>query len=265
MTPDRRGPAGSWGTLVPLALPAAVAILAIVLASRGDYGSSEADASALVAQDVAVPGHPTRVAVAAGRVWTLELRTRLLQIIEESSGEQVADPVRMGSQGDVVVDLDADGSGAWVALAASGGGRGVIVHVDPEGRTRVRGTSSSAPLRIVRLPSRTAILGNGRLDVLRDAGTRVWSRPLANGVDMAVGYGSVWTLSRTDAGSLVTRWAPASGRVIGRRRVDGPATAIAVGASFRGTRYARGASRVVQRSTSGCPNSWSLATSPTET
>ena len=161
MTPDRRGPAGSWGTLVPLALPAAVAILAIGLASRGDRGSSEADASALVAQDVAVPGHPTRVAVAAGRVWTLELGTRLLRIIEESRGEQVADPVRMGSQG--------------------------VVVVDPQGRTRVRGTSSSAPLRIVRLPSRTAILGNGRLDVLRDAGTRVRSRPLANGVDMAAG------------------------------------------------------------------------------
>jgi hypothetical protein len=55
-------------------------------------------------------------------------------------------------------------------------------------------------------------------------------RALPDAVDVASGYGSVWSLSRLPNGrSLVTRREPGTGRVVGRRVVPAAATAIDVG------------------------------------
>jgi len=186
-------------------------------------------AQRLTATEVADAGRPTRAAAAAGRLWAVELASRRLHEIDLARGEPVRPPRRLGSAGDLATDVAATAEGAWVALARTG--TGWIVRVDAgTGRRRVLGTGDVSPSRIAPLPRAVAAVGDGRVAVLGTRGGRRWARSLPGALDVATGYGSVWTLATApQAGGLVTRWDPATGRVVGRRAIPGAATAIAVG------------------------------------
>lgn len=75
------------------------------------------------------------------------------------------------------------------------------------------------------------VVGENSVSALAIGAGGSWSRALPDAVNVAVGYGSVWTLSRLPgARSLVVRHDPRSGRVTGRRVATAGAAAIAVGA-----------------------------------
>ena len=225
------GVRGSWGrAAVGVAAVAVAGMVAAViwgspLMDRDGGVRSGAEAVAL-----ATPAAGPAV-IAAGResVWTVGVGSRLVRALPPDGSDPTGPSRRLGSEGDLPVAAAPDGSSLWVALRRSGAG--LLVRVAPSLKVaRVMGIGDVLPLRIVALPGRVVVLGESRLTGLPARGGRSWSRALPFGVDVAAGYGSVWTLSRAEAArSLISRRDPATGRIVGRRVSGAGGTAIAVG------------------------------------
>jgi hypothetical protein len=227
--PDQR-PSPSRAALLSAGAAALAAAGAAALLTVGAQDARPGSgAQRLTATEVAGVGRPTAAAAAAGRLWAVELASRRLHEIDAARGEPVRPPRQLGSAGALATDVAATAGGAWVAIARSG--TGWIVRVDAAGgRRRVIGTGDVPPSRIAALPGAVALIGDGRVAALGVRGGRRWARPLPGALDVAAGYGSVWTLATApQGGGLVTRLEPATGRVVGRRAISGAATALAVG------------------------------------
>lgn len=172
----------------------------------------------------------TSVALDGRAAWTVGLRDRLLRATPPATGGTTPGvPQRVGSAGDLAVQVAVGQGAVWVALQQ--GGRGAVVRVDPGGGPRrVFPTGDQVPERITVLPARVVVVGDSRIAAVPTGGTPGWSRALPDAVDVAGGYGSVWAVSRLPgARSLVTRREPGTGKVVGRRVVPAAATAIDVG------------------------------------
>jgi hypothetical protein len=172
------------------------------------------------------------VVVAGGAVSTLGLISRRMQSFP-ADGLAAAGPGRLvGAHDDLTVAMAAAGPASaarWVAVRRSGAG--LLVRVDARGAvSRVVSTGDLAPRRIAVLPGRVVVMGDSRVAGVPTGTAPAWSRALPSAVDVAVGYQSVWTLSRLPgARSLLARREPATGRVTGRRTVPTAATRLAVG------------------------------------
>jgi hypothetical protein len=213
------------GLLAPVVLLGLV-VCAVLGASLIDDGGEQRTAS-LESHAVAVSGDVTAVAAVGGRLWALDGPSRRLQHFA-GAGPATAGRLVTSGRGTVGTDVAPDGGGVWVAVARSGAGGGRVVRFDPSGRDRALATASVSPRRIAVLPGAVIALGSARLASLRRDGRGGWTRSVPGAVDVAVGYRSVWTVSRTARGSLVRRWTT-SGRPAGVRRIPGAVTAIAVG------------------------------------
>jgi hypothetical protein len=198
-----------------------------VLATSLIDGGDERRSASIASRAIALSGEPTAIAAAGGRLWILDGRSRRLRSLTGSAPASAGRLVTTGRR-TVGTDVAPDGDGVWVAVARSGSGGGRVVRFGPSGRDRVLATASVAPRRIAVLPGAVLALGSARLASIRRDGRGAWTRSVPDAVDVAVGYRSVWTVSRTSGGSLVRRWTT-SGRPAGIRRVPGAVTAIAVG------------------------------------
>src|SRR5690606_22323371 len=125
--------------------------------------------------------------------------------------------------------LAPDGDAVAVGLASRGDGRGRVVRVAPSGRARVVARLGLAPRRVAVGPRAVVAPRTTRSQRVPRGRGGGWARPVPGAVDVAVGGGSVWTVSRAPGGSVIARWSPA-GRRVGVRAVPGAATAVAVGA-----------------------------------
>jgi hypothetical protein len=203
---------------------AGVAIWSAVLL-RGD-GGVPVERGAVA--EIGAPGRrATSVATDGGTIWTIGLLERRLRGLSAASAEPIVTPP-VGASGDLATTLATADGAVWVALKRAG--TGAVVRVDPDGGRRVYSTGDLLPDHIVVLPARIVVLNANRLASIPTRGARRWSQPSPGAIDVDVGYGSIWVLSRIAGGrSLITRRDLATGRVVGRRGAPAAATAIAVG------------------------------------
>jgi hypothetical protein len=213
------------GFLGPAVLVGLVVCAVLAASLIGDR--DERRGVSISSRAVGLRGEPTAIAAAGGRLWVLDGPSRRLSSLA-GTGRAGAGSLVTSGRRTVGTDVAPDGDGVWVAVARSGSGGGKVVRFGPSGRDRVLATASVAPRRIAVLPSAVLALGSARLVSIRREGDGGWTRSVPDAVDVAVGYRSVWTVSRTARGSLVRRWTT-SGRPAGVRRVPGAVTAIAVG------------------------------------
>ena len=219
-----------------LAGVAAIAVLGVL----GLRSTFSADAtSSLEVNEIPVSGAPSEIAVAGGRVWTLDLPARRLRALDPTTGEQVGG-LTLGGPASYATSLAAGAGAVWVSLGDGAGG-GVIARVDPATfAAHLTRLPRSIPERLVvgarslwvlgsdRL-SRTAFGGPGRVPA-PDQVQELWSS-----IDLAVGYGSAWAVTQDTAGgriggSRLVRIDETSGAVVLERSLGGASTAVAVGA-----------------------------------
>jgi len=117
--PSRLSPALFGCAVAALLLAASLAVLLFV---RGEE-------SAPVAQVIAVPGHPTGLAVTPGRVWVAAQRTGSVHLLDSATGRPVGRPLRTGG---TPARLAVGATGVWVADSA--GGTVIPVRWRPEPR-----------------------------------------------------------------------------------------------------------------------------------
>lgn len=201
---------------------------AVMWSAALDRGGSDEPPSG-IARPLGPPGVATSVALDPRTAWTVSLRDRLVRSVPLAADGPPGESRLVGSAGDLPAHVTVGQGAVWVALRQEG--RGAVVRLERQGGARrVLSTGDQVPDRIVVLPARVVMVGDSRIAAVPTGRSRGWSHALPDAVDVASGYGSVWSLSRLpNARSLVARRDPATGRVTGRRVVPAAATAIDVG------------------------------------
>jgi DNA-binding beta-propeller fold protein YncE len=205
--------------------------LSVLLLARGG-------APAPVAQVIAVPGHPTGIAVTPGRVWVAAQRTGTVQVFDADTGRPVGAPLRTGG---TPARLAVGATGMWAADTA--GGALIPVRWRPEPQV-FEPIELGADVTDVTLAARAVWVASSAEGVVRvlEPGARRASLELAVGVNpVALASDDRWVIAANAGSGTIARIDARTRRLAGPPlRVGGVPVAVAVDRGIAWVADARG-------------------------
>jgi hypothetical protein len=236
---DVRTPAFARSSrLSPAAVACAVAALLLAASLTVLLVARAGKPAAPVAQVIAVPGHPTGLAVTPGRVWVSAQRTGTVRVFDSTTGRQVGPPVRTGG---TPARLAVGASGMWVADTA----RGAVVPVRwRPGPFVFEPIELGADVSDVALAARAVWVLSSAEGVVRvlEPGARQASHALAVGENpVALAADDRWVVAAVAGNGTIARIDARTRRLAGPPlRVGGVPMAVAVSGGIAWVADARG-------------------------